>query len=246
MNKDSIYKIIGYNGEYNASVKKAIRKLLKENHPDNNGDRKIFELINEVKNELEDNRVSYNQKHETNTVNTIDDIDYGYCFEMIKSLNKEKNICTNNLNKLNNKLEKYVLEYKKKYQEDIELETDLLSNSKYVDSLKKTKYQCIFCLLLAIVVFAISVWKRDLFFLILFTFIAIACILIINKLFLVMQKFTESGKSRLKKYVDTNSKLRNNLKEQEEIKKEIHDIKKHITNLENDLRFYNNIFKSRR
>ena len=59
MNKESIYKIIGYNGEYNSSVKRAIRKLLKTNHPDNNGDRRIFELICEVKEELENNKVTY-------------------------------------------------------------------------------------------------------------------------------------------------------------------------------------------
>ena len=88
MNKESIYKLIGYNGEYTANVKKAIRKLLKENHPDNNGNRKIFELISEVKKELEENKVSYNSQKTIN--NSIDDIDYDYCFDMIKTITKEK------------------------------------------------------------------------------------------------------------------------------------------------------------
>ena len=246
MNKDSIYKLIGYNGEYNANVKKAIRKLLKDNHPDNHGDRKVFELINEVKKELEENKVSYNQKSANNPINTIDDIDYSYCFEMIKSINKEKNICTSNLNRLNSKLGKNILEYKKNYQEDIKLETDLLTSSKYADTIKKTKYQCIICLLLAIVFFAISIWKKDILFLIIFVLLAIICILVINKSFFAMQKLTENSKIRLKEYVNINSKLRDNLKNQEDLKQEIHDLKKHINNLENDLRFYNNILNNRR
>ena len=43
MNKDDVYQIIGYQGEYTESVKKAIRKLLKDNHPDNKGNRDKFE-----------------------------------------------------------------------------------------------------------------------------------------------------------------------------------------------------------
>ena len=74
MNKDSIYRIIGYNGEYTASVKRAIRKLLKENHPDNKGDRKTFELINEVKKELEENRVSYNSKSTKDNIKINDEL----------------------------------------------------------------------------------------------------------------------------------------------------------------------------
>ena len=59
MNKDSIYRIIGYHGEYSDSVKKALKKLLKENHPDRNGNVEIFKIINEVKNELETDKVSF-------------------------------------------------------------------------------------------------------------------------------------------------------------------------------------------
>ena len=83
MNKESIYIIIGYKGEYNTNVKKAIRKLLKDNHPDKKGNQKIFELINEVKEELENNKVSYSPKKSNNKINEIDDIDYNYCVERI-------------------------------------------------------------------------------------------------------------------------------------------------------------------
>ena len=89
MNKESIYRIIGYHGEYNNNVKKAIRKLLKENHPDNNGDRRVFELINEVKKELEENRVSFDYKKIKSSIKKNEDIDYEYCYKMIDSISKE-------------------------------------------------------------------------------------------------------------------------------------------------------------
>ena len=50
MKKDSIYKLIGYNGEYNKNVKSKLRALLKKYHPDhNNGNDEVFKIINEVK-----------------------------------------------------------------------------------------------------------------------------------------------------------------------------------------------------
>ncbi len=244
MNKDSIYKLIGYNGEYTANVKKAIRKLLKENHPDNNGNRKIFELISEVKKELEENKVSYNSQKTTN--NSVDDIDYDYCFDMIKTITKEKELYTSKLNKLENKLKEYNEIYAKEYHEDIKLETDLLANSKNVDIIRKTKLQCVICLLMAIVFFIIAIWKQNIVFLILFVLVALICILIVNRSFVLVQNITESSKNRLKKYVGMNSKLRNNLRIQEDIKKDIHELKKLINNLDNDLRFYNNLFNNRR
>ncbi len=91
MNKDSIYQIIGYQGEYNNNVKKALKKLLKDNHPDNHGDIKLFKLINEVKRELETNKVSYKYNDE-NAKNIINDIDYDFCKEMILKLEKELTI----------------------------------------------------------------------------------------------------------------------------------------------------------
>ena len=244
MNKDSIYKIIGYNGEYNNSVKRAIRKLLKENHPDNKGDRRIFELINEVKEELENNKVSYNYK-KNNSIQINEDIDYLYCSKMVDKITKEKEIYETSLKNKNSKLKKYIDEYKINYRSSIDLENDLLSNSMLIKKLKNTKVLCILFLILAILTFIISVWQNSVLFLIIFTILTIICILIIHKSFLIIHKMTNYNKSNIKKYISTNSILRSNQRKQEELKKEINELNKRINNCENDLRFYDNILKSR-
>ena len=243
MNKDSIYKIIGYNGEYNSNVKKAIRKLLKENHPDKNGDPKIFELINEVKNELENGKVSYKFDSFNSEIKKDDFIDYSY--QMREKIIKERNIYTKKLDKIKEKLEKYNVDYKKKYRESVDLETYLLTNSKYSEELKMTKYSSIIILTLTIIVFIISVWKESLIVFILFVFLVIVCIYTIRKAFIIMHKISENSKKNLNRYVGVNSKLRRNIMEQEELKREMNEINKTINNLENDLRFYDNIFSNR-
>ncbi len=245
MNKDSIYKLIGYNGEYNANIKRSIRKLLKENHPDNGGDRRIFELINEVKDELENNKVSY--KYQDNVVNkdVNGDIDYSFCFEMISTIKKEKKICLANLKEINDMLYKYIDEYKTDYRENIDIETYLLSNSNLVTKLNKIKATYITLLIVAIIVFITSIWKQSILLFIIFVTLSIICILAINKSFMVMSTINKNNTDRFKNYAHINKKLRDNKKKQEQLKKEINKINKKVNNYENDLRFYNNILKNR-
>lgn len=245
MNKKSIYKLIGYNGEYNSSIKKAIRKLLKENHPDSGGDRRIFELINEVKEELENNKVSFNYKKNTNSIKKNEDIDYLYCSKMIDEITKEKNIYTRNLKKKTEKLSQCINEYKEYYRKSIDLEAILLSNTQNMNKLKSIKAISIILIILASLVFILSVWKKSIAFFIIFTIIAIICVLTIHESFHIMSKMTENNKNRVKKYVGVNSNIRSNNEEQEELKKEINELNKKINNCENDLRFYENLFKNR-
>ncbi len=243
MNKESIYRIIGYNGEYNANVKKAIRKLLKENHPDNNGDRRVFELINEVKKELEENRVSFDYKKIKSSIKKNEDIDYTYCYKMMDLINKDIKEYKNELNDKKKELANIVDDYKGFYKNSIDLETYLLSNSQRKNELKSIKVLCIITLILATIAFISSVITKNIIILGIFIILALICVIIIHKAFFVMQNIAENNRSKLKKYVGVNSKLRNNQTEQKDIKKEIHDISKKITNLENDLRFYNNLLK---
>lgn len=243
MNKESIYRIIGYSGEYNASVKKAIRKLLKENHPDNNGDRKIFELINEVKKELEENRVSFDYKKNKSSIKKYEDIDYSYCHKMLNSINEEIAIYTKELNNKKRELANSITDYKGFYQNSIDLETYLLSNNEHKKELKGIKIFCIISLMLATIAFIVSIMTRNIIILGVFIVLALICVIIIHKAFFIMQKIAENNRNKIKKYVGVNSDLRNNQTKQGEIKKEIHDINKKLTNLENDVRFYNNILK---
>lgn len=245
MNKDSIYRIIGYNGEYNANIKKAIRRLLKENHPDNNGDRKIFELINEVKKELEENRVSFDYKNNKSNIKINEDIDYEYCTNMIKTITNKKKLYTKDLESKKEELSEIINEYKSCYHDSIDLESYLLKNSVNMDKLKKIKIYCIITLILAIIVFFISIWTKLLVFFIIFVLLAFICVIIIHKAFYIMQRITENNRNKIKSYVGVNSKIRKNQAKQNELNQEIHDLKKKINNLDNDLRFYNNLLDDR-
>ena len=241
MNKDSIYRIIGYNGEYNANVKKAIRKLLKENHPDNNGDRKKFELINEVKKELEENRVSYNYKNNKSSIKINDDIDYLYCAKMIDEINEKITICTNELNKKKEKINKYTKEYRDYYQDSINLETSLLDNSKKVNEIKNIKKTSVVSLLLSLIAFLCALLTKNTIFYIIFIILVIVCVVVIHKVFNMMQNMNDNNHNKVNKYVGVNNKIRDNQDSQLKLKKEINELDRKIKNLQNDLRFYHNI-----
>ena len=245
MNKDSIYRIIGYNGEYNANIKKAIRKLLKENHPDNNGDRKIFELINEVKKELEENRVSFDYKNNKSNIKINEDIDYEYCTKMINVITNKKNIYTKELESKKEELSESINEYKNYYHDSISLESYLLTNSVNMDKLKNIKAYSIITLILAIIVFFISIWTKKILFFVIFVLLALICVIIIHKAFYIMQKVTDNNRNKIKSYVGVNSKIRKNQTKQNELNQEIQDLKRKINNLDNDLRFYNNLLDDR-
>lgn len=83
MTKQEIYVKLGYTGEYTKEVKRRLRELIKKYHPDlNHGDDKTMKLLNEVKGELENNRVDevFYQVFDTSEdiikdINTIDDED---------------------------------------------------------------------------------------------------------------------------------------------------------------------------
>ncbi len=245
MNKESIYKIIGYNGEYNTNVKRAIRKLLKENHPDKNGDRKIFELINEVKEELENNKVSYNPKKGNYSTKIKDDIDYNYCFEMIEKITKEKRIYTDILKKKKDKLSKDIKDYQNYYRDSIDLETYLLSNSQYMSKLKSNRTISVIVLVLTIILFLVAILKNSMILFILFVILVFVCVIIIYRSFMIIQKIAENNRNKVSSYVGINSKLRNNKDNQDKLKKEINELNNKINDMDNDLRFYKNLFNNR-
>ena len=241
MNKDSIYRIIGYNGEYNANVKKAIRKLLKENHPDNHGDRKKFELINEVKKELEENRVSYNYKNNKSSIKINDDIDYLYCAKMVDEIKEKITIYTNELNKKKEKINKYTKEYRDYYQDSINLETSLLDNSKKVSEIENIKKTSVVSLLLSLIAFLCALLTKNTIFYIIFIILVIVCIIVIHNAFNMMQNMSDNNHNKVNKYVGVNNKIRDNQDSQLKLKKEINELDRKIKILQNDLRFYHNI-----
>lgn len=244
MNKDDVYQIIGYHGEYTSNVKKAIRKLLKDNHPDNKGDRDKFELINEVKDELENNKVpSKYQKRTVTKEKIVDDIDYAYCHELINSLTRKQKEYKDISDKYNKELSKLEEEYRNIYRKSMDLELNLLSSSDEAKRIQSIKAFSIIMVIIIAITFIISIIKHNIFLLIVFVLLAIVCIIVIEKYFSLVSDMTKNNKNRLKEYVLINKSIRDNTRKQEELHGKLLDISKKLNNVENDLRFYNNLLK---
>ncbi len=244
MNKESIYKIIGYTGEYNQSVKKILKRLLKENHPDNKGDPRIFELICEVKDELENNKVSIviKNKDKKNSKKN-NDIDFTYCGEMYHKLEQERKQISRELQEKNELLKEYESEYKELYQKSIDLETKVLNKPYNLKKFNHIKTVSIIMVIILIALFSLVIIQNSMTLFILFVIAAFACILIVQRYFAIVNSLVNNSKKCLKEYVSTIKKIKLLLIKEEKIKKEILSIDKKKKKIENDLRFYKNLLK---
>ena len=156
--------------------KKALKNLLKENHPDNKGDSKKFELINEIKKELESGKVSYDEK----LLRDNKDIDYEYCYKMIDGLRINKNNLTELINAKKNPLRKHESEYRDLYKKSLDLENNLLINIPHVKKVQNIKLLSIIILTLMIIVFTISVIKNNNILFITFIVLSIICVFVVK------------------------------------------------------------------
>ena len=115
MNKDSIYKLIGYEGEYNKEVKAKLRKLLKKYHPDHNkGNSETFKLINEVKRELEKNphlKVKNSKETNENIQENITKEDLEYYQKKIVFLQEQNKKIENKIEENNNNLKEILQKF---------------------------------------------------------------------------------------------------------------------------------------
>ena len=243
MNKDNIYQIIGYHGEYTDSVKKALKKLLKENHPDHHGDIKIFKLINEVKKELETSTVSYhyNKKEEKNA--SIADIDTDYCLKMINSLTKKKKDKEKELSKLQKELSFFNSEYKENFDASIKVEEVLLNEKENINKLKNIKEICIIMLMFCIISFILSVISKSIYLFIAFIIGVFIMLYIIHHFFLLFHAVTKDNEKKVKDYIMIMKKIETINDNKNKKSKEVYNLEIEIKNIENDLRFYNNLLK---
>ena len=242
MNKESIYKIIGYRGEYTENVKKALRKLLKDNHPDRKGNSEIFKLVNEVKKELENNQVSFKYTNEKNE-KVYDDIDYNYCHLMIEKLKKEKDVLLNKKEEIRSKNSILSSNYRKLYRNSIDEIGLLLNKNDYSDRLIKIKKFSIILTIIIIILFIIAVIKNSLIIFIIFGVMCILTITVIEKYFMILNSLSKKSDIKLSKYLNSIEEIKNNTEEQEKNNQELLDIERNITKIENNIRFYENLLK---
>ena len=241
MNKESIYRLIGYHGEYNDSVKKALRKLLKENHPDRQGNSEVFKLINEVKKELENNKVSI--KIKSNNYKIVDDLDYDFCYEMIEKLKKEIDNINEEINKKQYRKNSLLKEYRILYDESIREASKLLNKKNEERKLKKIKVIAITIVLFLLFFFTLAVIKNNILLFIMFGLLCFIAITIIYRYFMIIESITKKSEKQVQKHITIIHKIKDLTDERELIKKEIVKLEMEQKRMLNDLRFYENLLK---
>ena len=239
MNKNDIYKIIGYQGNYDNKVKKNLRKLLKENHPDIGGNIDNFKIINEVKKELEENKVSYKIK-DGDVLNNINDIDYNYCLLRKEELLKEKDKYNRELNIILENLQLNIKKYGILYQESLDKGNNLYDNDHSID-----KLMIIICVIITIniILLILFIIKKNYLLLVILGFFLIFLTAILNIFFKKIKVINIKKNVKLDEYFNTI----NEIKISKNIKKELNnqklELERKINKINNDIRFYENILK---
>ncbi len=239
MNKQDIYKIIGYNGNYDNKVKKAIRKLLKENHPDSGGNIENFKIINEVKKELEENKVSIivNKK---NISNNFKDIDYQYCIDKKKQLENKKELLQKELNEIKDNLKLNIDNYAILYKSSLDKEHMLYNN---IDNLNRLMMIiCVLTTLLIITLGIMIIFNKNVFIIlsILLVMLVIWVIAFLKKI----KSINNEKKIKLDDYFDTVNEIKISKKIKKDLNNKKLDLERKINKINNDIRFYDNIIKN--
>lgn len=244
MDKKSIYQIIGYQGEYTEKIKKSLKKLLKENHPDHGGDPRIFDIITTVKKELESGKVSYHVKK--NEINYEDDLDYDYCLTMIKTLQKKITNKENDILQMQKDLDDVNNKYKKIYRKSLDNEASLLNNTNEIKKLTALKKRMIFLLVILVITFTVAILKNELIIFGLFVFFAIITIINVRSFYVTLNCVNKKNNGQISKYFAIVHRMRDYLSEKETLEKDLIKEERILHNMQNDLRFYNNLVKKTR
>ena len=244
MNKDSIYQLIGYQGEYNNNIKKEIKKLLKENHPDHNGDANLFKLINEVKKELDTNKVTY-KFNQNNKNNNINDIDYNFCYEMINRLEKDIKNINNEINNEQIFINTLKHRYNNLYQDSLNNENILLYIDENKRKLKKIKKYSLILLVVLIILFVMIIFNKNIYILIFLLLIGIVLFYNIIKFFNIVSKLTMHNELKIKTYMDLINSIKIIQNEKIIHEHRLLELKEKKNRISNNLRFYKNLLKNK-
>ena len=244
MNKDSIYKLIGYKGEYNKEVKTKLRKLLKKYHPDHNkGNSETFKLINEVKKELEKSpKLKVNISNETseNIQESITKEDLEYYYKRIAFLHEQNKIIQSKIEERNNHLKEILQKFNSLNEKTTTNNELLCENNDNVNYLKMFRKKYIIYILSFSIFIIGYLLTKNLFFILLIIIIIIVLSIDISKLYLSIKELTGKNNNYLLKNIEL-------FKEIDAIKNDISNQKKIILGLcreldknNNDIRFYQN------
>ena len=241
MNKSDVYKIIGYQGEYNSSVKKALRKLLKENHPDIGGNVDNFKIINEVKKELEENKVSINITKK-NTSKNLNDIDYQYCLDKKKELENKRKILQKKMQEIKENLNLNIENYSMLYSRSLDKENTLYDDDKSVNYLMTLICVITTLLILSIVLIFIS---KNYSILIISSIFVVLLVIYIMMLFKKINNENSIKNEKLDDYFNIVNEIKINKKIKKELNNQKIELERKINQINNDIRFYDNILKNK-
>lgn len=247
MNKDSIYKLIGYKGEYNKEVKTKLRKLLKKYHPDHNkGNSETFKLINEVKKELEKSpqlKVNISNETSENIQENITKEDLEYYQKRIVFLQEQNKIIQSKIEEKNNHLKEILQKFNSLNEKTTTNNELLCENNDNVNYLKMFRKKYIIYILSFSIFIIGYLLTKNLFFILLIIIIIIVLSIDISKLYLSIKELTSKNNNYLLKNIEL-------FKEIDAIKNDISNQKKIILGLcreldknNNDIRFYQNQLK---
>jgi len=239
MNKDNIYKLIGYKGEYNKEVKAKLRKLLKNYHPDHNkGQSETFKLINEVKKELEKN--PHLKINNENIQRNITKEDLEYYQERIIFLQEQNMVIEKKIEEKNINFKKILQKFNslnEKLNDNNELLCKNNDNVNYLKMFQKKYIVYILSFLIFIVGYLLT---KNLFFILLIIIIITVLSIDISKLYLSIKELTGQNNNYLLKNFELFKELdilKNDISKQ---KKVILALKRELDKNSNDIRFYQN------
>lgn len=242
MNKNEIYKYIGYNGKYTKEVKSKLRKLLKKYHPDHkNGDVETFKLINAIKKELESNKNIENKyvdiKESSNSKVSREELEYYQ--EKIKKLNKEKNNLSAKIKEKNNIISDLKKNYSNIYDDYFDNKEYVIEKQNQIHKLTNLKKHYI----LYIIPFILIMIFQKYFLLILLAIILVIDFIMFKN---ILNKNNLINNDYLLKDQDLGLKKEEQEKKIDVLKKDIIILERKLNTINNDIRFYNNIIKNQK
>ena len=244
MNKDSIYKLIGYKGEYNKEVKAKLRKLLKKYHPDhNNGESETFKIINEIKKELEQG-ISVKNKSISNSYKKKKQSeikeDFQYYQKQIKVLSKKNEMIKTKINDRNKNIEEFSKRYNLLNEKLTKNQEMLCNNKDNISYLKKFRKKYIIYILSLIILIILYFIIQNILFIVIISIIFIILSIDIGKLCLNIKEITLMSNNYLQKNFGLFKEI-NALKDKiNDEKKELLSLEREIIKNSNDIRFYQN------
>lgn len=245
MDRDSIYELIGYKGEYNKDVKSKLRNLLKKYHPDHKrGNIEYFKLINKVKDELENGKSFYKEKNKKENINTSNE-DYDYYQNKIDVFQEERVLIIDKISNQKQKIIKLFDKYNALNNNIIENNQVLCNQKDNITYLKDFKNKYIIYLASIILIITLYLINKNSWLLLLLIVIIIILSYNVINLYLQIKKITSLSNQYLLKNIQI-------IKEIETLKEKINDEKKRLLGLErqlnildNDIRFYQNRINSK-